>query len=89
MEGTTVNPFKKAPVATLISIMTAALAVAVYLQSTGLVTGQGAVWLTTGIGVAQVLLGLYARQQVTPVADPKSKLGLPLYPAHKPPTGSL
>jgi hypothetical protein len=75
------SQFKTAPVATLITTMTALLAVAIYLQSTGLVVGQGAVWLTTGIGVLQVLLGLYARSKVTPVANPKNDIGQSLVPA--------
>lgn len=74
------NPFKTAPVATLISIMTALLAVLVYLQGTGLVTGQAAVWMGVAVGVLQVLLGLYARSKATPVANPKDDLGRPLGP---------
>lgn len=75
------NPFKTAPVATLISIMTALLAVLVYLQGTGLITGQAAVWVGVVVGVLQVLLGLYARSKATPVADPMDNNGNPLVPA--------
>lgn len=74
------NPFTKAPVATLITAMTALLAVLVYLQGTGLITGKAAVYVGVGVGVLQVLLGLYARSKATPVADPKDDLGRTLVP---------
>lgn len=83
------NPFKTAPVATLISVMTAVVAVLAYIQGTGLVTGTAATWMTIGAGVLNVLLGLYARSNVTPVADPKNDQGQRLYPASRPPAGSL
>lgn len=83
------NPFKKAPVATLISVMTTVFAVAVYLQGAGIVTGQAGVWLDGAVGVLQVVLGLYARSHATPVANPKNNKGQALYPAHRPPAGSL
>jgi len=74
------NPFKKAPVATLVSIMTALLAVLVYLQGSGTITGQAAVYVGLAVGILQVLLGLYARSKATPVADPKDDLGRSLVP---------
>lgn len=74
------NPFKKAPVTTLITIMTVLLAVLVYLQGTGLITGQAAVWVGTAVGALQVLLGLYARSHATPVADPHDNDGRALVP---------
>jgi hypothetical protein len=74
------NPFKTAPVATLVSIMTALLAVLVYLQSTDLITGKAAAVVGLAVGVLQVLLGLYARQHATPVADPRDNAGRRLVP---------
>jgi hypothetical protein len=78
------NPFKKAPVAALVTATTALLAVLVYLQGTGLITGQAAVWVGVVVGVLQVLLGLYARMHATPVADPHDNLGRALVPAATP-----
>lgn len=72
------NAFKTKPVATLITVMTAVVAVLAYVQGTGLVTGRAATWMTVGAGVLNVLLGLYARSQVTPVANPKDDFGHPL-----------
>lgn len=75
------NPFTKAPVATLITSATALLAVLLYLQGTGLITGAAAVWVGVAVGILQVLLGLYARSKATPVADPHDDLGRALVPA--------
>lgn len=83
------NPFKTKPVATLISIMTAVVAVLAYVQGTGLVTGDAATWMTVGAGVINVLLGLYTRSQVTPVVEPRNDQGQRLFPAARPPAGSL
>jgi len=77
------NPFTKRPVATLVAAMTALLAVLVYLQGTGLITGQAAVWVGVAVGVLQVLLGLYARSKATPVADPKDDQGRSLVPVQQ------
>jgi hypothetical protein len=74
------NPLKTAPVATLVTVMTAVLAVLVYVQSTGVVTGTAATVMGLGAGIINVLLGLYARSQVTPVADPRDNAGRPLTP---------
>jgi hypothetical protein len=81
------NPFKTAPVSTLITIMTAILAVLIYVQSTGVVTGQAATVMGLVAGIINVLLGLYARAQVTPVADPRDDQGRRLAP-QKPGTSS-
>lgn len=72
------NAFKTKPVATLITIMTAVWAVLAYVQGTGIVTGNAATVLTLVGGSLNVLLGLYARSQVTPVAAPKDDFGHPL-----------
>lgn len=72
------NPFKKAPIASLAAWGTAVLAVLVVLQANGLLTGRGADIINTAAGVLQVLLTVYARQHVTPVADPKDNLERPL-----------
>lgn len=77
-----IKKFKEAPVAYLVSTMTVLLAVLVYLQSTGLVTGTAATWLTTAVGLLQVVLGFAVRAKVTPVANPKDNLGRKLVPAH-------
>lgn len=76
-----IKRFKQAPVAYLISIMTVLLAVLVYLQGSGLVTGTAATWLTTAVGILQVILGFAVRSKVTPVANPKDNLGRALVPA--------
>lgn len=79
------NPFKAAPVATLVTVTTTLLAVLIYLQGTGLITGQAAVWVGVAVGILQVLLGLYARQHATPVADPRDNQGRQLVPVPKRP----
>jgi len=60
--------------------MTLLLAVLVYLQGTNLVTGAAATWLTTAVGILQVILGFAVRAKVTPVANPKDNLGRALVP---------
>lgn len=82
------NPFKTAPIATLVAWSTTVLAVLVTLQSTGVLTGSTAHWVDVAAGVLQVLLTAYARQHVTPVVAPKDDLGRPLVPAKiMPPSG--
>jgi len=76
-----IKKFKEAPVAYLISIMTVLLAVLVYLQGSGTVHGQAATWLTTAVGILQLILGFAVRAKVTPVAAPKDNLGRALVPA--------
>lgn len=76
-----IKKFKEAPVAYLISIMTVLLAVLVYLQGSGTVHGQAATWLTTAVGILQLILGFAVRAKVTPVAAPKDDLGRALVPA--------
>jgi hypothetical protein len=82
-----IKRFREAPVAYLISIMTVLLAVLVYLQGSGLVTGQAATWLTTAVGILQVILGFAVRAKVTPVVNPKDDLGRELVPAEILPPG--
>jgi len=82
------NPFKKAPIATLVAWSTTVLAVLVTLQSTGVLAGSAAHWADVAAGVLQVLLTAYARQHVTPVAAPKDNLGRALVPGKiMPPSG--
>jgi hypothetical protein len=76
------NLFKRFPLATLIAWGTTMLAVLVVLQASGLLTGTAAHWVDVAAGVLQMLLTAYARQHVTPVADPKDNLGRPLVPAN-------
>jgi hypothetical protein len=76
-----IKKFKEAPVAYLVTAMSVLLAVLVYLQGTGLVTGTAATWLTVAVGIIQVLLGFAVRAKVTPVANPKDNLGRRLVPA--------
>ena len=73
--------FKKAPIATLAGWGTAVLALLVYLQGTHILTGSAARYTDLAAGALQVLLTLYARQHVTPVAAPKDNLGRELVPA--------
>lgn len=75
------NPFKKAPIATLVAWGTTVLGVLVVLQASGVLTGTAAHWVDTAAGVLQVILTAYVRQHVTPVADPKDDLGRRLVPA--------
>jgi hypothetical protein len=77
-----VNPFQKAPIATLVVWATTVLAVLVVLQASGVLTGTAAHWVDVAAGVLQVVLTAYARQHVTPVANPKDDLGRPLVPAN-------
>ena len=89
------NAFKKAPIATLVAWGTTVLAVLVFLQSAGILTGAAAHWVDVAAGVIQVLLTAYARQHVTPVANPKDNSGRPLVAltsrpgVSKPPPGSM
>lgn len=76
------NPFKKAPIATLIAWGTTVLAVLVVLQGSGLLTGSAARWVDVAAGALQVVLTAYARMHVTPVANPKDDLGRKLVPEH-------
>lgn len=75
------NPFKRFPLATLIAYGSTALAVLVVLQTSGVLTGTAAHWADVAAGALQVVLTAYARQHVTPVADPKDAVGRALVPA--------
>lgn len=75
------NPFRRFPITTLIAWATTVLAVLVVLQGSGLLTGSAAHWVDAAAGAIQVILTAYARQHVTPVADPKDDLGRKLVPA--------
>lgn len=72
------NPFRKAPIATLVTWGTTVLAVLVVLQTSGILTGSVARWVDLAAGALQVVLTAYARQHVTPVAAPKDSSGRPL-----------
>lgn len=76
------NLIRKFPLATLVAWGTTVLAVLVYLQASGTLTGSAAHWADVIAGALQMLLTLYARTHVTPVADPKDDLGRPLVPAN-------
>jgi len=75
------NPFKKAPIATLVAWGTTVLAVLFVLQTSGLLTGTAARWVDAAAGAIQLVLTAYAKMHVTPVADPKDNLGRSLVPA--------
>lgn len=75
------NPFRKAPLATLIVWATTVLALLVVLQSSGVLTGAAAHWVDVAAGVLQVVLTAYARQHTTPVASPRDAYGRRLVPA--------
>lgn len=72
---------KRFPLTSLIAYSTTALAVLVFLQSSGTLTGSAARWVDVAAGVLQVALTAYARQHVTPVIDPKDNQGRELVPA--------
>lgn len=72
---------KRFPLTSVITFGTTVLAVLVFLQSTGLLTGPAAHWVDLAAGVLQVLLTTYARQHVTPLADPHDAVGRRLVPA--------
>lgn len=76
-----VSIFKRFPLSTLIAYSVTVLGVLVALQSSGTLTGKAAHWVDLAVGVLQVLLTGYARQHVTPIADPKDNLGRQLVPA--------
>lgn len=84
-----IGAFKKAPIATLVGWGAAVLAVLVVLQSQHVLTGTAARYVDLAAGVIQVLLTAYARQHVTPVADPKDNLGRPLVPLTSKPGVSI
>jgi len=67
--------FKRFPLATLIAYGTTALAVLIVLQTSGLLTGTAARWVDAAAGALQVILTAYARQHVTPVANPRDAVG--------------
>lgn len=76
------NPFKKFPIGTLITIVGTLLAGLLYLQASGVLTGQAAAGVTGAIAVLQGILGLYARMHATPLANPKDALMRPLVPSN-------
>lgn len=76
--------FKKSPVAFTTTTMTLLLAVLVYLQGTGLITGAAAAWIAAAVGVLQIVLGVLTRGSVTPVVAPMDNDGNALVPAGKP-----
>jgi hypothetical protein len=76
-----VSFIKMFPLTTLITWGTTVLAVLVYLQSSGHLTGAAAQWTNLAAGILQVLLTAYARSKVTPVVDPKDDLGRKLVPS--------
>jgi hypothetical protein len=73
-----IKAFKSAPIATLVVWGTTVLGVLVILQGSGVLHGTTARWVDAAAGALQLLLTAYARQHVTPVADPKDNLGRPL-----------
>lgn len=75
------NPFKTAPLATLVVLGTTVLGVLIVLQTSGLLTGTPAHYVDVAAGILQVMLTAYARMHVTPVADPRDNLGRELVPA--------
>jgi len=76
-----INPFRKFPLATLITFGTTVLALLVVLQTSGVLTGSAAKWVDAAAGVLQVVLTAYARQHTTPVAAPRDAYGRRLVPA--------
>lgn len=75
------NAFKKAPIATLVTWGALVLGVLVVLQGSGVLHGTAARWVDAAAATLQLILTAYARQHVTPVADPKDNLGRELVPA--------
>lgn len=72
--------FKRFPLTSVITFGTTALAVLIFLQSTHILTGTAAHWVDVVAGVLQVVLTTYARQHVTPLADPRDADGQRLVP---------
>jgi hypothetical protein len=72
---------RRFPLVTLMVWASTLLAVLVTLQSAGVLTGAAAHWVDTAAGVLQVILTAYARQHVTPLANPRDALGRPLVTA--------
>lgn len=68
------------PLTTLIAYSATVLGVLVVLQGSGVLHGKVAHWVDLAVGVLQVVLTSYARQHVTPIADPKDDMGRQLVP---------
>lgn len=75
------NPFRRFPIATFVSIMTAVQAGAIVLDGEHVLHGSSAAYLQTGIAILGVLLGAYTKRHATPKDDPKDRDGRPLVPA--------
>jgi len=72
--------FKRYPLASIITWGTTVLAVLVYLNTSGTLTGRAAQYVNVAAALLQVLLTAIAKTQVTPVANPKDNEGRPLVP---------
>lgn len=79
--------FKRFPLTSVITFGSTVLAVLVFLQATHILTGAAAHWVDVIAGVLQVVLTTYARQHVTPVADPRNEDGVRLVPETRLPLG--
>lgn len=75
------NIFRRFPLTTVIAWGTTVLAVLVFLQTSGTLTGDAANWVNVAAGVLQVVLTAIARTQVTPVVNPKDEYGRKLVAA--------
>ncbi len=75
------NAFKNAPIATLVTWGALVLGLLVVLQGSGVLHGTTARWVDAAAAALQLILTAYARQHVTPVADPRDNLGRALVPA--------
>lgn len=69
------NPFRRFPLATLVTWGTTVLALLLVLQSSHVLKGTAARWVDLAAGALQILLTAYARQHVTPVANPRDEFG--------------
>lgn len=78
------NPFRKWPLATLITWASTVLALLVVLQGSHTLHGTAARWVDLAAGVLQVLLTAYAHQHVTPVDNPRARDGRRLVPLRHP-----
>lgn len=74
------NFFQRYPLATVMGWGATVLTVLVALQGAGILDGRPAATINTVAAVLQIILTALARQQVTPVVNPKDNQGRRLVP---------
>lgn len=67
--------FKLHPIAFLLTYATVALGALTALQATGTLHGKAAAWVDGAVGFLNLIVGMYARMHVTPLARPRDANG--------------